>query len=167
MRSVQVGVDGSVFGVTTQQGIVCYNGTNLNIWQALPGHVKSLAITSSNLVIGTSYIAGIFSSLHLFSHCISRKYSFTDSNVLKMINFGAPYSANDAFYDFFTNGLATGVAVINKRDLVPYLSVLLYAWRRMGTQYILHNPNYPALVDTLYSHQVSDHVHSLCSTLIT
>lgn len=101
---------------------------------------------------------------------LKAKYSFTDSNVLKMINFGAPYSANDAFYDFFTNGLAssvTGVAVINERDLVPYLSVPLYAWRRLGTQYILHDPNYPALVDTLYSHQVSDHVHSLCSALIT
>ena len=72
MRSVQVGVDGSVFGVTTQQGIVRYNGTNLNTWQALPGHVKSLAVASSNLVIGTSYIEGIFRSLHLFSRYISR-----------------------------------------------------------------------------------------------
>lgn len=336
LRSVQVGVDGSVFGVTTQQGIVRYNGTNLNTWQALPGHVKSLAVASSNLVIGTSYIEGIFryrpvtstpslttrfhtlsagsdirpldsavnvnfnatidefilcggmanivystdvdvttyltnvsyivkviindaathtqafvawnsynktlvvafrgtdstqdvvndlqqtesSSLTLLgagplqglvpqgfataygavrsqvwtavqnvvdSVTISQikkiyvtghslggalaaygaadlavllkaKYSFTDSNVLKMINFGAPYSANDAFYDFFTNGLAssvTGVAVINERDIVPYLSVPLYAWRRLGAQYILHDPNYPLLVDTLYSHQMA------------
>jgi pimeloyl-ACP methyl ester carboxylesterase len=101
---------------------------------------------------------------------LKAKYSFTNSNVLKMINFAAPYSANDAFYDFFTNGLAgsvTGVAVINERDVVPYLSVPLYAWRRLGAQYILHDPNYPALVDTYYSHQVSDHVHSLCSTLIS
>lgn len=89
---------------------------------------------------------------------LKAKYSFTDSNVLKMINFGAPYSANDAFYDFFTNGLAssvTGVAVINERDIVPYLSVPLYAWRRLGAQYILHDPNYPLLVDTLYSHQMA------------
>ena len=28
---------------------------------------------------------------------LKAKYLFTDSNVLKMINFGAPYSANDAF----------------------------------------------------------------------
>ena len=75
-----------------------------------------------------------------------------------MINFGAPYSANDVFYDFFTKGLAssvTSVAVINERDIVPYLSVPLYAWRRF-TQYILHDPNYPVLVDTPYSHLVSD-----------
>ena len=40
---------------------------------------------------------------------LKAKYSFTNSNVLKMINFGAPCSANDVFYDFFTNGLASSV----------------------------------------------------------
>ena len=53
---------------------------------------------------------------------LKAKYSFTNRDVLKMINFGAPYSANDAFYDFFTNGLAsslTSVAVINEKDAIP------------------------------------------------
>lgn len=88
---------------------------------------------------------------------LKAKYSFTNRNVLKMINFGAPYSANDAFYDFFTNGLAsslTSVAVINEKDVVPYISVPIYLWRRLGTPYTLYDPNYE-LPDPLYSHSVS------------
>ena len=89
---------------------------------------------------------------------LKAKYSFTNRNVLKMINFGAPYSANDAFYDFFTNGLAsslTSVAVINENDLIPYINVPIYFWRRLGTPYTLYDPNY-VLPGPSYSHAVSD-----------
>ena len=82
---------------------------------------------------------------------LKAKYSFTNRDVLKMINFGAPYSANDAFYDFYTNGLASGltsVAVINEKDVVPYISVPIYLWRRLGTPYTLYDPNYALCIPT-------------------
>ena len=53
-------MDGSVFAITTQQVVVRYNGTTANTWQSLPGHVKSLAVASANLVIGASYVEGIY-----------------------------------------------------------------------------------------------------------
>jgi len=49
-----------VFAVTTQQVVVRYNGTIANTWQSLPGRVKSLAVASANLVIGASYVEGIY-----------------------------------------------------------------------------------------------------------
>jgi len=63
LASIQVGVDGSVFAVTTQQVVVRYNGTTANTWQSLPGRIKSLAVASANLVIGASYVEGIYRSV--------------------------------------------------------------------------------------------------------
>ena len=52
-----------MFAVTTQQVVVRYNGTTTNTWQSLPGRVKSLAVASANLVIGASYVEGIYRSV--------------------------------------------------------------------------------------------------------
>lgn len=136
-----------------------YAAVRSNVWEAVKGVVYEAGIAQ----ISKIYVTGHSLGGALATYCaadlailLKAMFSFTNRNVLRMINFGAPYSANDAFYDFFTNGLAsslTSVAVINEKDVVPYISVPLYAWRRLGTPYTLIDPNY-AVPGPLYSHSI-------------
>ena len=117
------------------------------------------------LQISKIYVTGHSLGGALANYCVVdlailflAKYSFTNRNVLKMINFGAPYSANGAFYDFFTNTLAnslTSVAVISEKDPIPYVYLPTYSWMRLGMPYIVYDSNY-ALPGSLYQHLVSD-----------